>query len=549
MGKISKIIIAFIFILIGATILNANWKFNPYTGKQDYYEVSSPTTTTLPWSSITATPPDIRLAQPSMAGGGNMSWSTLTNRSFIWDGTFIVSSGSYTYAITQPTVYDPPPNYLGGATGPASWSLGAYLNPSTWLIYSLPTDTNAYDPTRFYITDTLDPAIIPANSVIIAKTDDSNIDGSSSVITGVGRTLGWGITENSELGYAKINGDLQVAFYAQLLTLNLTTNHITPFLWANNIFADFVVSGGLANTWINLTDQAAFDVVAYYGGSRVVGHYDAGSHTYTASVDTYIDIDAASVLYFSEVANGDPAPDVLGLRLCKVVTSATAITSVMRVGAQLMPFNVDANGVMWTTQPAMMSGLTSSATVTTIGVVISSPTVTGTTWRGPELVTNGTFSGNATGWTLATGWTYTNNTISHSAAGTGTAAQLVSGFTVSAMYQVIVQQVSNTTSTRSFKTTLFGVILGTETSAATFTYNILATAATSTLSFTPMNTAYRGVLDNISIKEARGGDLTMYGNLIMPGTGGSATGSMACWKTGNVMGYCDLNTECATTCH
>lgn len=40
---------------------------------------------------------------------------------------------------------------------------------------------------------------------------------------------------------------------------------------------------------------------------------------------------------------------------------------------------------------------------------------------GSELVTNGTFTGNATGWTLPTGWTYSSNTLVHSANGTGAA--------------------------------------------------------------------------------------------------------------------------------
>lgn len=38
---------------------------------------------------------------------------------------------------------------------------------------------------------------------------------------------------------------------------------------------------------------------------------------------------------------------------------------------------------------------------------------------GSELLTNGTFTGNATGWTLPSGWAYSANTVVHSSNGAG----------------------------------------------------------------------------------------------------------------------------------
>lgn len=55
---------------------------------------------------------------------------------------------------------------------------------------------------------------------------------------------------------------------------------------------------------------------------------------------------------------------------------------------------------------------------------------------GSNLVTNGTFTGNANGWTLNTGWAYSSNNVLHTAGNTGTLKQTLTGLAASTEYIV-----------------------------------------------------------------------------------------------------------------
>ncbi|NKE71250.1 hypothetical protein [Candidatus Manganitrophus noduliformans] len=92
---------------------------------------------------------------------------------------------------------------------------------------------------------------------------------------------------------------------------------------------------GLGATGFEAATSANLTHTISGGIALVNGFYiekgDQG-HTYTANRDTYVDlgIDANEdgILVFNEVPNNDPEPGWTGLRLLKVVTNSTAITSV-----------------------------------------------------------------------------------------------------------------------------------------------------------------------------------------------------------------------------
>lgn len=103
--------------------------------------------------------------------------------------------------------------------------------------------------------------------------------------------------------------------------------------WLDDNFADFIISGLTAPTSANLTHTIALGVATVQGYRMET---PATARTYTASKDTYVDLkyDAATptgVFTFVEVANGaaEPAVTANSLRIFKVVTSGTAITSVI----------------------------------------------------------------------------------------------------------------------------------------------------------------------------------------------------------------------------
>lgn len=112
--------------------------------------------------------------------------------------------------------------------------------------------------------------------------------------------------------------------------------------WADSLLVmtdrmiDHVVSGLVIPTSGTLAATASAGV-AYVLGRRVVKA--AQAHTYTASKDTYVDLDNTLYTYVA-VTNGAGAPALTAnaIRIAKVVTSASAVTSVVQTG-------VDSNGV------------------------------------------------------------------------------------------------------------------------------------------------------------------------------------------------------------
>ncbi len=122
---------------------------------------------------------------------------------------------------------------------------------------------------------------------------------------------------------------------------------------------------------------------------------------------------------------------------------------------------------------------------------------------GSEKVSNGTFTGNASGWTTTTWWAYSSNKISHSSNGTGTLSQanIVSFWD----YVCLVFTISNLT-VGTVSVSLGGVSVGTFSANGIYTRKVRAVSS-GALIFTPSNTA-RFDLDNISVKQFQGGEFS-----------------------------------------
>lgn len=106
-------------------------------------------------------------------------------------------------------------------------------------------------------------------------------------------------------------------------------NILIPNIFAiSDIFNDLVVSGLLPTTSANLTTTTPAGV-AYVTGLRL--KTQDGVHSYPASSDVYVDLNGSGALSYTAVANGASAPALAAnsIRLAKVVTSTTAITSVV----------------------------------------------------------------------------------------------------------------------------------------------------------------------------------------------------------------------------
>lgn len=108
--------------------------------------------------------------------------------------------------------------------------------------------------------------------------------------------------------------------------VNLTADEALRMAAASDFFIDHVASGLVVPTSVSLSATMSAGV-AYVLGRRVVK--GAQAHTYTASRDTYIDLSIDGVLTYSPVTNGSSAPTLTAnsIRIAKVITSGSAVTS------------------------------------------------------------------------------------------------------------------------------------------------------------------------------------------------------------------------------
>jgi len=187
----------------------------------------------------------------------------------------------------------------------------------------------------------MDAAVIPANCVVLAV---RNSTFAGSIRTGIGVNLAYGQSWTQEAGFAQSSGDVAVDWSANKLNTAVAQQHNTAFAQAKDVFGDFVVNSGLFPTSATLAATMPAALKAYVLGER---RYKAGNtiKIFTALKDTYVDWSQTGVFTYVEVENGAAAPAVTAssIRLCKVVTNATAITATSRT-APFLPFTINATG-------------------------------------------------------------------------------------------------------------------------------------------------------------------------------------------------------------
>ena len=129
-----------------------------------------------------------------------------------------------------------------------------------------------------------------------------------------------------------------------------------------------------------------------------------------------------------------------------------------------------------------------------------------------NLISNGTFTGAATSWTLGAGWAYGTNNVAHTPGSTATAAQ---NFTATS--GVLYRVTFTLTGTAGTVTPSIGAVNGTAAAgaAATYTQYIVAGASGSVaLAFTP-HTDFDGTLDSVVLEALTGtGAVTYTGDAV-----------------------------------
>ncbi len=130
-----------------------------------------------------------------------------------------------------------------------------------------------------------------------------------------------------------------------------------------------------------------------------------------------------------------------------------------------------------------------------------------------ERITNGSFTGSATGWNVGAGWAYSSNSVSKTSNGTATLNQTPT-LNLGERFDVSFT-ISNFTA-GSVVVTFAGNTLATLTTAGTYSYRIVCANTSAGLVFTPSNTA-RLTIDNVSAKLLTGGNV-QSGNMLIEGT-------------------------------
>lgn len=145
------------------------------------------------------------------------------------------------------------------------------------------------------------------------------------------------------------------------------------------------------------------------------------------------------------------------------------------------------------------------------------------TTLGSERVTNGTFTGSASGWTVGSGWAYSSNTVIKNSNGTATLSQ-TNVVSIGLMYE-LTYTISGW-SVGSVTPSIGAVTLTARSADGTYTERFLA-STTAALTFTPTNTA-RFTIDGVSVKQMTGGSSrvggTSYSGEIIIGQSASNSG-------------------------
>lgn len=144
--------------------------------------------------------------------------------------------------------------------------------------------------------------------------------------------------------------------------------------------------------------------------------------------------------------------------------------------------------------------------------------VTDTSSLGAEKVTNGAFTGNATGWTLGTGWAYGTNNVTHTGGNTANMSQdtgEVAGETYLVSF-IVGAPTGIITVKGNVQVTIGGAVAGTWANqfgyfSNTVNYIVKATG-TGDLTFTP-STDFNGNIDTVSVKKITDGDIEAIGTL------------------------------------
>ncbi len=197
----------------------------------------------------------------------------------------------------------------------------------------------------------------------------------------------------------------------------------------------------------------------------------------------------------------------------------------------LIPINFSGNsfhstllgqqGKLYATDGNFITSLFPSTSLLTGAANIQSyANYTPTVGYGSELITNGTFTGSAAGWTLDADWTYAANTVSHSIDGNGALSQTVAPLTIGYWYELSYITSNFTVGTLTPLVSSYTATSVTTTNG-TQKFVFQATSTFSGVLFQGTPNGMRVTIDNVSLKRISYSALTTLIGGTTPQTGTS----------------------------
>lgn len=209
------------------------------------------------------------------------------------------------------------------------------------------------DITSGSLTISLDSVPSPSAGILVIDPDSATnrevilfTSKGTSTVTCPSDGRGWaGTTATAHLTGTTVIMAPVAEFFKGLADGTLSTDPMRQ-----EVFSNFVASGGTIAQSSGLIGTFS-NIVFYLNGRRYSGTSIANK-TYTASKDTYVDVtgssDGSVTVAYNEVANGAAAPALTTnyIRVAKVVTGSSAITSVTQSGADSLGNSIKPAGAI-----------------------------------------------------------------------------------------------------------------------------------------------------------------------------------------------------------
>ena len=140
-----------------------------------------------------------------------------------------------------------------------------------------------------------------------------------------------------------------------------------------------------------------------------------------------------------------------------------------------------------------------------------------------ERVSNGSFTGSASGWTLPTGWAYLSNAVTHNVNGTGGLTQPIT-MNPGERFEVTLT-LSNVT-VGGVQITVAGTSVGSALANGTFIFRGIVTTTSGGISINPSATGARFTVDDVSVRVLGGGRM-ITGDLLVQGNAASGVATIS----------------------